>query len=92
MLYASISPSQLSINLLEGQSQDRFISWRILLSVLSGSHDEMIKQSWEMRKSYYTLKKALEPEASQELDPTVFNPLSQNTKVNLIREPMGDLL
>ena len=36
-----------------------------------------------MRKDYNSLKEELEPKATEELDPLVFNPLSQNNNVRV---------
>ena len=89
MLYQHLSTSELSINLLEGHSQNRFVVWRILLGILSGSYEEMAKQSQEIRESYYKLKEKLEPKANKELDPSVFNPLSQDKEVNFNQRTLG---
>ena len=83
MWYTNVSKRELQELALQGKVTNRIISWRIMLEILTGTHDEKIEQSWKMRKDYNSLKEELEPKATEELDPLVFNPLSQNNNVRV---------
>lgn len=83
MWYVDISRSQLEEMALKGLVSNRIIAWRIMLNILTGSHDQQIQQSWQMREAYYAKKQSLEPKASSNLDPKIFNPLSQDSKVKI---------
>lgn len=92
MWYANISHSELKNLTLERKITHRIVAWRIMVKVLEGTHDEIIAQSWEMRKRYYELKEKLEPRASEELSPAVFNPLSQDSKVIINQRTLDTLI
>jgi hypothetical protein len=81
MWYADITRPQMEEKVMGGFVTNRIIAWRIMLDVLRGSHSEQISQSWEMREDYYSKKNRLEPQTPSNLDPTIFNPLSQDTQV-----------
>lgn len=81
MWYAEVSPKALQDLALQGKISNRIISWRLMLRVLQGTHEEIISQSWLQRENYYGLKEKLEPKASNELDANVFNPLSVSAQV-----------
>ena len=63
-----------------------------MLKVLVGTHDELIDQSWQMRKIYSDLKSELEPKLSDELDPKVCNPLSVHEKVKFNQRTLITLI
>ena len=92
MWYSNISCKDLQDLSLHGKVTNRIISWRLMLKVLSGSHDDMISQSWSHRSHYYSLKSDLEPKSSAELDPNVFNPLSQHSQVIFNQRTRGLLI
>lgn len=73
---------------LSGKITNKIVAWKLMLGIIKGTHDEQITQSWDQRAAYSSLKQTSEPRFSVELDPNVFNPLSQDQKVRFNQEPL----
>lgn len=62
-----------------GNLHNRFIVWRIFLGIFdeNKSADEWVQDLRKYRKSYQDLKQSLDSVECKNLDPSIFNPLSQ---------------
>ena len=82
-----------------GSLHNRVLSWRILLGILpeKGSLQDWIQTTRNLREQYRQLKESQTVSSTQkvtteDLDPTVFNPLSPVSDVRPKLEPLEQLL